>query len=133
MRWLSVALLLMLVAPISAQAQTRPCNRATTFLHVNPTGPVEIAPPLANQRVYYCGFVLAQKGQVLDFKVLTGTGVNCGTDQTLILSLELPSDLVLVNRIASVGPSAPPGQALCIETVGAAGARLSGVIYWAQF
>jgi hypothetical protein len=131
MRWLSMALLLILVAPISAQAQTRPCTNAVAFKHAAPTGPIEIVAGKSNERVYYCGFVLVERGTTLDFIMLTGTGTNCGTNTINLLSLELPSDVALVNRVESVGPASEIGHSLCLQTSGTG--KLSGIIYWAQF
>jgi hypothetical protein len=130
---LAIASLAILWLTSNAAAQTRPCDRFTPFQHTVATGPVEIAPPIANQRIYFCGFALIEKGTTLDFVAMTGTGTNCGTDTIEMFRLELPNDLAFVNRIEMVGPSGDFGRGLCIQTIGPVGARLTGVIYWAQF
>lgn len=129
---LALALFMLLVCIVPAQAQ-RPCDKFAAFTHDVATGPVEIVPADTQKRIYFCGFVLTQRGNTLDFRAMLGRGVNCATDTIQLLNLELPSDLVLVNRIESAGPSSDYGYALCIQTTGPTGGKLGGVIYWAQF
>ena len=130
---LALATLIVLTAPVAAQS-TRPCQFATPFQHLTATGPVEIVPGKPDMRVYSCGFVIAQRGQSLDFRYWSAkSGTGCAEEVVgLTPVFSLPSDLVMVNRLENVGPSTPPGHSLCIETTGGTGS-LAGIIYWAQF
>jgi hypothetical protein len=127
------ALILFLLMPTEALAQ-RQCDRVETFQHEVATGPVEIVPAVAGQRIYLCGYMLAQKGTTLDLQLTFGQGSTCATNrQTVTPVFSLPSDLVIVNRIETIGPASEIGVSLCIQTIGPAGARLTGAIYYAQF
>jgi hypothetical protein len=129
----AIILLAFLLCAPGAHAQTRPCEHATGFKHLIPTGPVEIVPAIAGQRIYYCGFTILQKGNTLDLIVMAGQGTNCDTNTVqLTPQLELPNDFALSNRVESVGPATEPGYALCIQTLGT-NAKLGGLIYWSQF
>src|SRR5215203_4169241 len=102
--------------------------------HIIATGPVELVPGVLNLRTYSCGFVLAQKGQSLDFRFWSAkAGTGCLEEVTALTPVfSLPSDVVMVNRLENVGPYTPPGHSLCIETTGSQG-QLTGIIYWMQF
>lgn len=130
MRWILTLVFLLLTTSLAA-AQAR-CDKYTAFQHINATGPVEVAVGKENQRVYVCGYMLVQKGNTLDFTLLTGKGPNCTLERKNVYTLELPNDLALVNRIETVGPVGEPGYSVCIQTTGS-NAKLGGVIYWAQF
>jgi len=127
--WLGLLALMFLALPAQAQS---PCDQATSFSHINATGPVEIAPPVASKRVYLCGMFIVQKGNTLDLNVLVGHGTNCADDQRQVMRLEFPNDVAVSNRIERVGPVSDAGYAMCIQTTGS-NAKLGGVIYWAQF
>jgi hypothetical protein len=130
---LGLLLLLMLVAPAQAQ---RACDHFTAFQHSAPTGPVEIVPADLSLRVYFCGFLLTQIGPTLDFSILVGHGINCGTDTINLVTLSLPNDVVLVNRIPTVGPTADYGYAMCLQTSTTKSGtppKLGGILYWSQF
>ena len=127
---LLIGILILLAFAIPAEAQ-RACDQVTSFFHTAPTGPVQIVPPNPSQRVYFCGFVISQRGQSLDFHVTLGQGTNCQNNPTEIVNLVFPSDVVLSNRIGTVGPSGDYGYGLCLQTTGQGG--LGGILYWAQF
>lgn len=126
-----LGILILLALAIPAEAQ-HSCDRLSFFHHVNATGPIEIIPADPTKRIYFCGFMLTQKGNTLDFEILLGHGTNCDTDTQSMMFLELPNDFALTNRIEQVGPVTEYGWALCIKTSGS-NAKLGGVIYWAQF
>jgi hypothetical protein len=123
-------LLVLLVAPAQAQDK-HGCDNQTFFSHSVATGPIEIV-PASDKRVYMCGFFFSQKGNTLDFSVLSGQGTNCAINQTQVFYLTLPNDAVISNRVDTVGPAvADYNYALCIQTVGTG--TLAGFIYWTQF
>jgi hypothetical protein len=126
---LAIAFLALLAIP--AQAQTRQCTKITPFQHTTPTGPVWIVPGVQNQRVYYCGFMLAQKGNTLDFKIWFAADAGCVETGTLGPTWSLPTDMAIVNRTEQVGPYGPYGFGICIQTFGSG--ALTGAIYWEQF
>lgn len=127
---LLLALGLLFALSFPAQAQ-RACDQATPFQHATATARTALIPGVAGQRIYYCGFMIAQKGQALDLQITYGTGVNCGTNTHGSLVYSLPNDFALVNRIENVGPHTDLGESLCVQTFGTG--ALTGVIYWAQF
>jgi len=127
----AVAVAALLFAP-PAWAQGRPCDQVTPFQHATPTGPVEIVPGIANQRIYFCGFSIAEKGPTLDLKIWSGGGVLCAIgSKDLSPQWSFPNDFALVNRIEHVGPFSNVGDSLCIQTFGSG--ALTGTIYWTQF
>jgi hypothetical protein len=130
---LAIAFLALLAIP--AQAQTKPCDQIVMFQHAAATGPVEIVPGIDGQRIYPCGFMLAQKGNTLDFQ-MWGAQDHCVGGPVLGATLftprmSLPTDVQLVNRIEHAGPSSQYGASICIQTWGTGG--LTGAIYYAQF
>jgi hypothetical protein len=129
---LLLAGLLLVVLAVPAQAQEkRGCDQTTFFNHSAPTGPIEIA-PASDKRIYSCGFFFSEKGNTLDFVVLTGQGVNCAINQQQIFYLTLPNDAVVSNRVDTVGQAvADYNYALCIQTVGTG--ALAGFLYWTAF
>jgi hypothetical protein len=133
---LLLALLMLWIFCAGAQAQ-KPCTQISTFQHTAPTGPVEVVPGIADQRIYPCGFMLTQKGNTLDFQMWAAPAGTCANGpnfgSTIVFSpqLSLPVDVQLINRLESVGPVGSPGYSLCIQTFGAG--ALTGAIYWAQF
>ena len=136
MRILIGGLLILFALVVPAKAQTKPCSDVSWFQHLEATGPVEIVPGKTDQRVYPCGFVLAQKGNTLDFQMWVAPMGTCDVGPTqsgnvLTPKMSLPTDVQLVNRIENVGPVAPAGYSLCIQTFGSG--ALTGAIYWAQF
>jgi hypothetical protein len=127
-----LALLLLLLTCASAQAQTKPCDNARYFQHTVATGPVLLVPGVPNQRIYFCGFVLAQKGNTLDFKVWSTDQPDCSTTlEAFSPQWSLPTDVQMVNRRETVGNSTDYGAGLCIQTFGTG--ALTGAIYYAQF
>lgn len=129
---LAAAMFLALIPEAAAQT-TRSCQRATPFQHLTATGPVEIVPGKPDARTYSCGFVLAQRGQSLDFQYWSAkAGTACAEEITALTPVfSLPADFVMVNRLENVGPASPPGHSLCIQTFGQGG--MTGIIYWEQF
>src|SRR4249920_2197070 len=113
---LAVIALLALTSGANAQ---HACDRMVGFKHAIPTGPVEIVPAVANQRVYYCGFTITAKGNTLDLILTTGTGTNCADNNTpLTPRMEFPNDFALSSRQESVGPYSESGYAMCLQTIG---------------
>jgi hypothetical protein len=130
-RLLAGLLLALLVVPAQAQ-ERRGCDNQYFFNHSAATGPIEVV-PASDQRVYMCGFFFSEKGNTLDFVVLTGQGTNCAVNQTQVFYLSLPNNAVISNRVDTVGQAvADYNYALCIQTVGNVGA-LAGFIYWSQY
>jgi hypothetical protein len=121
-------LFLGMIAPAEAQ---NPCNQFTRFNHAGPTGPIEVAKGDPAKRIYFCGFLLAQKGNTLDFHLLIGQGTNCSENPQQLVYLQLPNDVQLSNRIEHVGPSGDYGYSMCLQTTGTG--LLGGVLYWAQY
>jgi hypothetical protein len=130
---LLLALLMLSMFCAGAQAQ-KACTQVSTFQHTVPTGPVEVVPGIADQRIYPCGFMLSTKGNSLDFQIWESPAGNCGAPALRVLfspQMSLPTDVQLINRLENVGPAGPPGYSLCIQTFGAG--TLTGAIYWDQF
>jgi hypothetical protein len=96
---LAIALLALCALPAQAQRQ---CTKITPFQHTTPTGPVWLVPGVQDQRVYYCGFMLAQKGNTLDFKIWFAPDAGCGEQGTLGPTWSLPTDMAIVNRTAGL-------------------------------
>lgn len=118
----------------NAQQVSRPCDSGSYFRHEAATGPVAVVVGKPGARIYFCGFMFTQKGNTLDLIVSVGKGPDCAGEKIQITpQLELPADFALTNRIETGQPIGGPEFGLCIQTLGAAGAKLAGVIYYAQF
>jgi len=128
----TLALLLGLCGSAQAQTVSRPCDAATYFKHEIPTGPVVVVTGEEGKRIYFCGFMVTQKGNTLDLIVTVGSGQNCSVNTIQITpQLELPNDFALTNRIEVGQPIGPPGASLCVQTLGAG--KLTGVFYFTKF
>lgn len=126
---LGLGLLFLLAAPAQAQ---KPCDKVVGFSHTKAVGPVELVAAVAEQRIYFCGFTIIQKGNTLDLIIMVGEGKNCETNRVpLTPQLELPNNSALSSRQDTVTISSDPGAALCIQTLG--NGKLGGMIYYAQF
>jgi len=119
-----------LLLPTAAQAQ-RPCQHATAFQHIAPTGPIEAVPGQPGQRVYFCGFMVAQKGNTLDLRIWAADPGCAGNLLDLSPQWSFPNDFAIVNRLENVGINSPLGASLCFQTFGTGG--LTGMLYWEQF
>jgi|SRR6516164_2905925 hypothetical protein len=130
---LVIAALFLLLFTAPAMAQARQCDQAVGFQHATATGPVEIVPGIAGQRIYPCGFSLMERGAALSFRIFGAQpGTNCTVEGTTFTpTLDVPNDVQFNNRVATVGPASAEGNALCIQTIGTG--ALSGVVYFAQF
>lgn len=126
-----VALAILCAIPRPAEAQ-RACDRSSFIDAVGATPATEFVAGVAGQRVYVCGVVLTSTGNAAGFRLVSGTGTNCGTDTANVTQLyQLPSGGSLVNRIAFVGPPTPLDHALCATVVGAG--TINATVYWTQF
>jgi len=125
-------LLLLLCGSAHAQTISRACDAATYFKHEIPTGPVVVVTGEEGKRIYFCGFMVTQKGNTLDLIVTVGKGDACQINTIQITpQLELPNDFALTNRIDYGQPIGEPGASLCIQTLGAG--KLTGVFYFTKF
>lgn len=121
--------LILMVTPAHAQ---RACDRASFVDAIGATPATEFVAAVDGQRVYVCGVVLTATGNAAGFRLISGTGTNCGTDTANVTQLyQLPNGGSLVNRIAFVGPSTPINHALCATVVGTG--TINATVYWAQF
>lgn len=126
---LGLGLLCLLAAPAQAQ---KPCDRVVGFSHTKAVGPITLVPAVPDQRIYFCGFTITQKGNTLDLIIMVGEGKDCETSRVpLTPQLELPNNAALSSRQETVTISSDPGAALCIQTLG--NGKLGGMIYYAQF
>jgi hypothetical protein len=129
----SVWVLMLLLGLCGSASAQHACDRVMPFSHtIASTTPVELVPAVPGQRVYYCGFMITQKGNTLDLIIMVGQGPNCATNQIKFTpQLSLPNDFALSSRMETVGPYSDAGYALCIQTLGTG--ALCGMIYFAQF
>jgi hypothetical protein len=135
MRALFAAILVFLLAAHGALAQ-KPCNLFRSSTTTGAQAITEKVPAVAGKRIYLCGWVLiANSMQPLVFELVTGTGTNCASNQTVLLNtITMPANSIMVNRIPyASGESTPPGQAVCLQTTGSATATISSIWYYAQF
>jgi hypothetical protein len=131
-------LILFILLSSAALAQTstispglRACSQQTAFLHNAATGPVAIVLGVAGQSIWYCGFVIAEKGNTLDLKVWASAAADCSsTNESFSPQWSFPNDFAFSTRVAETGLYSNPGDTLCIQTFGTG--ALTGVIYWTQ-
>jgi hypothetical protein len=88
-------------------------------------------PGVSGQSIYYCGFVIAEKGNTLDLKVWASSAADCSVDsEDFSPQWSFPNDFAFSTRVAETGLYSPYGHTLCIQTFGTG--ALTGVIYWTQ-
>jgi hypothetical protein len=136
MRALLVFIGLLFASAALAQTSTispglRACAQQTAFSHTAATGPIAIVPGVSGQSVWYCGFVIAEKGNTLDLKVWASAQADCsGTIESFSPQWSFPGSFAFSTRVSETGLYSPPGYSLCIQTFGAG--ALTGVVYWTQ-
>ena len=127
-----LAFLLCLCGSVQAQTTSRPCDSGTYFSHTTPTGPVAVVTGEPGKRIYFCGFMVTQKGNTFDLIVTVGGDDDCKINKIQITpQLSLPNDFALTNRIEYGQPIGEPGASLCVQTLGQG--ALAGVFYFTKF
>jgi hypothetical protein len=123
--------LLFLLATMPAAAQ-RACDRASFVDAVGATPAAEFVAAVTGQRVYICGVVLTATANAAGFRLVSGTGANCGTGQANVTNImQLPVGGILVNRIPVTGEATEIGHALCAVVTGTG--TINATVYWTQF
>lgn len=129
---LAVAFLL-LASPAFAGACGDPGNlRLSAIINIGAATTTQIAPLVANQRIYVCSFFGSLAGTTPSITFKYGTGTDCATGAVAMSGTILP----VTGSLLSAGSgddmmTTPPGQAVCGTTVGA-GSSFQGVMSYVQ-
>lgn len=95
------------------------------------TAAVQVVPLVAGQKVYVCSLtVIGQSGTTPTFSLVTGTGSNCATGQTVTVAAFATTVNTLFSFANPVGVT-PAGQALCYLDTGTTPVQ-SATLTWVQ-
>jgi len=128
-----MALLIVALTTGAASAQ-RTCDQFRASTTLAPSVVTEKVAAITNKKIYICGYMIvpSSTGGPFEFELTTGRGTDCSTGKTIIIPrMSVPASGI-INRIPyAAGESAPPGQAVCLQTWGTG--PVTSVFYWAQF
>jgi len=132
MRWILAVLLV--IYSSGAVAQTT-CDKFNAAITTGPMPVTQRVPGVANKKIYICGYSINRGANDLEFELSAGKGVNCATDFKILIPRTGVPVSGIVNRqpFAGAGEYTALGDAVCLQTWGAAGATLTSTFYWAQF
>jgi hypothetical protein len=126
----AIVLLMALIEPALAQKECDQFRHSTT---ADAQSMKEIIPGISGKRVYLCGWAIINSGSGLTINLVSGTGINCNSEQTPFVGpVALPNNTTFVNRIATAsGERTPEGHSVCLQITGTG--NLTTMWYWAQF